>query len=283
MKLGMNMLLWGSHVTKDHFPIFAKIKAAGFDGVELPIFEGDPDHYATIGKELERQGLKSTVVTCLGAEANPISGDAAIRKAGLDRVKWALDCTAALGGELLAGPYHSALGSFSGNGPTEDEFKHGVEVLRHVADHAQKVNVRLAIEYLNRFECYFVTTAKQMARLVDSVDHPWFRCMYDTFHAHIEEKSQADAIEALGDRFIHVHVSENDRGTPGTGQVRWEEAFKALHARDYNGWLTIEAFGRALPDLAAATKVWRDLFPTPDEVFQQGGQFIRSHWESSKH
>ena len=93
MKLGMNMLLWGSHVTKDHFPIFAKIKAAGFDGVELPIFEGEPDHYATIGKELERQGLKSTVVTCLGAEANPISGDAAIRKAGLDRRPgWRVAC-----------------------------------------------------------------------------------------------------------------------------------------------------------------------------------------------
>ena len=91
MKLGMNMLLWGSHVTKDHFPIFEKIKAAGFDGVELPIFEGDPAHYAIIGKELQRQGLKSTVVTCLGVDANPISADPAIRKAGLDRVNISAD------------------------------------------------------------------------------------------------------------------------------------------------------------------------------------------------
>ena len=282
MKLGMNMLLWGSHITSAHYPIFEKIKAAGFDGVEVPLFEGDVAHFTTIGKELARQGLGVTTVTCLGPESNPISPDAAVRQAGLERIQWALDCTASMNGELLAGPFHSALGVFSGNGPTTDELKHGVEVLRKAADHADKTRVRLAIEYLNRFECYFVTTAKGMAALVDAVNHPWFRCMYDTFHAHIEEKSQGDAIATLGDRFIHVHLSENDRGTPGTGQVRWEETFKALHARDYDGWLTIEAFGRALPELAAATKVWRDLFPTADEVFQRGGQFIRSHWKSSR-
>ena len=39
MRTGMNLLLWTTHVTEEHFPLFAKLKQAGFDGVELPLFE----------------------------------------------------------------------------------------------------------------------------------------------------------------------------------------------------------------------------------------------------
>ena len=49
--------------------------------------------------------------------------------------------------------------------------------------------------------------------------------MYDTFHAHIEEKDPRAALQDCADVLVHVHVSENDRGTPGTGQVAWDETF----------------------------------------------------------
>jgi len=117
---------------------------------------------------------------------------------------------------------------------------------------------------------------------VKAVDHPSFRCMYDTFHAHIEEKSQAAGVAACKDVFAHVHISENDRGTPGTGQVRWDEAFRAIRSTGYDGWCVIEAFGRALPDLAAATRVWRDLFPSPEEVYTKGIAFIREKWAAAE-
>jgi D-psicose/D-tagatose/L-ribulose 3-epimerase len=110
------------------------------------------------------------------------------------------------------------------------------------------------------------------------VNHPNFKAMYDTFHAHIEEKDQASAIRTVAPVLAHVHISENDRGTPGTGQVNWNAAFKTLREVKYDGWLTIEAFGRALPDLAAATKVWRDLFPSPEDVYEKGIAFIKSRW-----
>ncbi len=105
--------------------------------------------------------------------------------------------------------------------------------------------------------------------------------MFDTFHANIEEKSAVKAIAELGDRFIHVHISECDRGTPGTGQVHWDEVFPALKKAKYDGWLVIEAFGRALPDLAAATRVWRDLFPNPEHVYTQGLRFMKERWASN--
>jgi D-psicose/D-tagatose/L-ribulose 3-epimerase len=278
MKTGMNLLLWTTHVTEEHFPLFAKLKKTGFDGVELPLFAGDAAHYKTIRKELDNQGLGCTTVVCAMPDANPVSTDPKVRQAGLDRLKWAIDMTATLRGEIMAGPYHSALGQFSGQGPTEDEKRWVADVLRAAAEEAQKAKVMLAIEYLNRFECYFLTTAADAKALVQRVNHPHFRMMYDTFHANIEEKQIGPTIASIAGSFIHVHISENDRGTPGTGHVPWDETFRALKQVGYDGWMVIEAFGRALPDLAAATKVWRDLFPTPEEVYTKGLQLIKEKW-----
>lgn len=278
MKTGMNLLLWTTHVTSELYPTLGKIKAAGFDGVEVPIFGGDVAHYKALGAELKNLGLRSTAVTVVSPEANPISPDAKVRQSAVDRLKEVIECVAAHGGENLCGPFHSPLGVFSGNGPTADEKKHAADTLRKVAEFAATAKVQLAIEYLNRFECYFLTTAADAISLVNAVNHPSFGCMYDSFHAHIEEKEQASAIRTVAKGLRHVHVSENDRGIPGTGQVRWAEYFKTLKEVGYDGWMVIESFGRALPDLAAATKVWRDLFPKAEDVYTKGLAFIREQW-----
>jgi D-psicose/D-tagatose/L-ribulose 3-epimerase len=282
MKTGMNLLLWTGLVTDEHYPLLGKIKAAGFDGVEIPVFEGEPAHYKKVKAELDRTGLRCTTVTIVTPEASPISPDAAVRKAAVERLKWAVECNHALGAETMVGPFHSPLGVFSGEPPTADEKKRAVEVLRQAADFAKAANLMLAIEYLNRFECYFLTTAADAAALVKEVNHPNFRTMYDTFHANIEETRPSTAIRTVAPYLAHVHVSENNRGTPGTGQVDWFESFRTLREVGYDGWLVIEAFGRALPALAAATRVWRDFFPSPEHVYENGIQFIRTMWEASR-
>jgi D-psicose/D-tagatose/L-ribulose 3-epimerase len=275
MKLGMNLLLWTTHVTEEHFPTIGKIKAAGYDGVELPIFDGDVSHYAKIGAELKRSALKSTAVTIMTPDANPISPDASVRQQAIERFKKIIGNAAAAGSELLCGPFHSALGHFSGQPPTADERKRAVEVLRQAAEMARAAGIRLAVEYLNRFECYFLTTAAEAAALVTAVQHPAFGMMYDTFHANIEEKDPPSAFRAVAKQVIHIHISENDRGTPGRGHVQWKETFGEIKRAGYDGWLTIEAFGRALPDLAAATRVWRDFFASDAEVYTEGIRFVR--------
>lgn len=282
MKTGMNLLLWTGHVTEEHFPLFAKLKADGYDGVEIPLFEGDPTHYKTVRTELDNHGLKCTTVTVVNPEVSPISPDASIRSAAIDRLKWAIDCNAALGSETMLGPFHSPLGVFTGEGPTADEKKRAAEVLRKAAEYAAQTKLMLAIEYLNRFECYFLTTAVDAVALVKSVDHPNFRTMYDTFHANIEEVRPSTAIRTIAPVLAHVHISENHRGTPGTGQVNWFESFRSLREVGYDGWLTIEAFGRSLPALAAATRVWRDFFPSPDYVATHGIKFVKTMWDLAK-
>src|SRR5438477_4738920 len=89
MKIGMNLLLWTTHVTEEHFPLLAKLKKVGYDGVELPLFAGDAAHYKAVRKELDNHGLGCTTVVCAMPDANPISPDAKVRQAGLDRLAWA--------------------------------------------------------------------------------------------------------------------------------------------------------------------------------------------------
>jgi D-psicose/D-tagatose/L-ribulose 3-epimerase len=281
MKTGMNLLLWTTHVTAEHFPILEKLKKAGFDGVEVPLFEGDANHFKTVRKELDNLGLGCTTVTVVGEDANPISPDAKIRKAAVERIKWAIEMNAILGSEAMAGPFHSPLAVFSGSPPTADEKGRAADTLRQAAEIAGQHKVLLTIEYLNRFECYFLTTAADAKALVQAVNHPNFRTMYDTFHANIEEKNATASIRSLVGHYAHVHISESDRGTPGTGMVHWDETFKTLREVKYDGWLVIEAFGRALPALAAATRVWRDLFPNAEEVYTQGLRFMKEKWAAA--
>jgi D-psicose/D-tagatose/L-ribulose 3-epimerase len=275
VKIGINFLLWTSKVGESHYPLFGALKKMGYDGVEIPVFEGDSRGYKALGAVLRDQGLEATAITVMSAGTNPISPDPKIRQAARDRLRWVLDRSGEFGAEILCGPLHSALGVFSGLPPTREEQDRGVEFFREMAGHAEAVRVPLALEYLNRFESYFLTTASDALAFVDAIDRPACGMMWDTFHAHIEEKSVAP-LETLGRRLVHVHLSENDRGTPGTGQVHWPETFAALRRMGYDRWLVIEAFGRALPDLAAATRVWRDLFDDPLILCESGLDFIRS-------
>ena len=278
MKYGMNLLLWSGEVTEELFPVCEKLKEIGFDGVELPIFNLDLD-YAAIGKQLDSLGLGRTGVTIRNEDDNPISPDPEVRKKGVELTKRTLDVCAQAGIETLVGPYHSAIGYFSGAGPTDDEWKWGVESMRQVAEHAGQVGVRLGVEALNRFECYLLNTHADSARFVREVDHPSCGMMYDTFHSNIEEKSVTDAIMAGGDKLFHIHISENDRSTPGQGAIRWDENFDAISKSGYDGWLVIEAFGLALPEIAAATKIWRKMFTDELTLAADGLAFMKGEME----
>lgn len=282
MKIGFNMLLWTPFVTEEHFPVFEKLKETGYDGVELEVIEGMPDDYAKVGRELDRLDLERNAVSIIPDQArNPLSDDENERRAGVEHLKWAIDCAAALGAETLCGPYYQPLGEFSGQPTTEDEKQRGADAHREAAEYAQSVGVGLAVEALNRFECYFVNTMEDLAAHVRRVNHPNLGLMYDSFHANIEEKDPIGCLDGCFDLLRHVHISENDRGTPGKGHVRWDELFRKLRSGGYDAWLTIEAFGRTLPELAATICVWRDLSASIEEVYEVGFETIKNGWEEA--
>jgi D-psicose/D-tagatose/L-ribulose 3-epimerase len=282
MKIGFNLLLWTTHLEDRHLPIVEDLKRTGYDGVEVPIFQGDQAHYRMLARQLGDLGLERTVVSVVpSVELNPLDPEPAVREKGVDFLKRVLDNAAALGATTVCGPLHSTLGHFTGVGPTEDEKKRCVAFHQKVGDHAKSVGIPITLEALNRFECYFLNTMEDLGKHVERVGHPFIRGMYDTFHCNIEEKELIGCIGKSSGFIDHVHISENDRGTPGRGHIDFAAVFKALKAIKYDGWLTIEAFGRGLVELAAATKVWRDFFPDPKQVYQEGFTVIRDGWRKA--
>jgi D-psicose/D-tagatose/L-ribulose 3-epimerase len=277
MKLGMNMLLWSTDVSGvEYDPTFALLKDAGFDGVEIPIFDREVDKYAELGRRLDELGLERLAVSARGGDDNPISDDPAVRAEAVAATKANVDSAAALGAPLLCGPLGAPLAVFLGAPPTAEERARAVAYLQEVAPYAQERGVTIALEYLSRFEMYLTNTAADLAALVREVDHPSVRMMYDTFHAHIEEKDPRAALQDCKDVLVHVHLSESDRSTPGTGQVDWETTFAAIQEIGYDGWVVIEAFGDSLPELAGATKIWRRMFESEEQLCRDGAAFIRA-------
>nr|WKN34890.1 sugar phosphate isomerase/epimerase [Tunicatimonas sp. TK19036] len=268
-KVGFNVLAWSAVVSEELFPIIDRLKDIGYDGIEC--FVGAPDEaaYQKVGDHARQLGLETTCVTVVSPNENPIDPSAAVREKGLNRIKWAIDRTHALGAKVLCGPFHSAHAHFPKHAPQDQEYGWAAEVLHAAGEHAAQADITLAPEALNRFECYLCNTMDQLVRLVEAVDHPNVRAMFDTHHANIEEKKLSKAIQTVAPVLAHVHISENDRGTPGDGHVPWDDAFSALSAINYEGWLTIEAFSRADPDFANSINVWRE-YSEPWDIAEQG-------------
>jgi D-psicose/D-tagatose/L-ribulose 3-epimerase len=274
VKYGINLYLWADDMHDSLMPVLESLKKIGYDGVEVPIFDLDTSKWAVWAKRLDDLGLQRTANTVIAPEHNPVSADPSIRQAAYEHMQKVVDCCATVGSTILCGPHQVALGVFTGRGATPDEWKRSVEHLRRVAEYAAPSGVVLTEEVVNRFELYHLNTLDQAVKLVDEVGHPNCKIHLDTFHAHIEEKNTAEAVRRAGKRIAHVHVSENDRGVPGTGSVAWDATFGALADVGYDGWLTVEAFGNFLPNLAAATKIWRPLFESEAQLAADAFAFL---------
>ncbi|SMO48908.1 sugar phosphate isomerase/epimerase family protein [Fodinibius sediminis] len=277
-KIGFNLLAWSAVVSDEMLPIAERLKNIGYDGIECFLAPIEKEVYRNFGKEVADLGLDMTCVMVLGPEENPISPSAEVRQKGLDRIKWAIDRADDMNAGALCGPFHSAFATFHDKAPDEDEYKRSAEVLAKAGEYAEQAGILLAPEAINRFECYLCNTMEQLVYLVEKVSHPSVKAHFDTHHANIEEKNIGDAIRRAAPVLGHVHISENDRGTPGSGHISWDETFGTLAEIGYDGWLTIEAFTRDDPDFANSINVWRE-YSKPWDVAENGYALIKEKCE----
>ena len=241
----------------------------------IPVFDLDLAKWKVWSHRLDDIGLARTANHVIAPEFDPVSPDPAVQRRAFEHMQRVVDCCVAVGATVLAGPHQIALGVFSGAGPTDAEWARSVDHIRRVSEYAAPSGLILTEEVVNRFELYLLNTMAQAIRFVDEVNQPNCLIHLDTFHANIEEKRPGNSIRSAGKRIGYVHISENDRGVPGSGHVAWDATFAALHHVGYDGWLTVKSFGNALPNLAAATKIWRPLFDSPDQVAREGFAFMQ--------
>ena len=277
MKFGVSTYIWSSACDQSVFDVLPVLRDRGFDGFEFPVFRAKGFPAAKIRRASADHQLECTAASGFVDGLSLISNQRDVRRTSVAHLKDLIKCTADAGAPILAGPMYSPVGYHTGKRRTSDEWHWALEGYQAVGETLHSHGVTLAIEPLNRFETYFLNTTADAIQLCEDVGDPLVGILLDTFHANIEEKDIGAAYTLAGKHLKHVHISENDRGTPGSGHIQWNEVFHSLAQLEYDGWLTIESFGFALGDLSAAASIWRDIETVPQAVAFEGIQFLRDN------
>jgi D-psicose/D-tagatose/L-ribulose 3-epimerase len=269
---GAHAFIWAGEWTPEGAErVIRGAAEAGLDFVEIPLLHPESMDVSGTRDLLDRYEIGCTCSLGLPKAAHlPFAPDAAERF-----LRTAVDVTAALGSDALSGAIYTHLGTLTRKPPTEDELAEVARVIKGVARYAAQQDVSLGIEAINRYETYLINLASQADAMLDRIDEPNVFVHLDTYHMNIEEKGFYYPIVATGSRMQYIHLSESDRGTPGTGNVNWDEVFRGLEAVGYNGRLVMESFAAVNEDIIGATALWRDVVGDPQALIRDGLTFLR--------
>ncbi|MEC3878294.1 sugar phosphate isomerase/epimerase family protein [Parapedobacter sp. 10938] len=278
VKLGVSTWLWTSPFrAEEAATLFEKIASHGYDAVEIAVEDPALIDVSTVKAALQANQLKAIICGAFGPTRDLTSDDKLLQRTGLDYIEACLDIAGALGSRVFAGPMYSAVGKARMVAPAQRaiEWERAVINLQAVCESAATRGLEIALEPLNRFESDLVNNADDLLRLIGDINHPAAKICLDMFHMNIEEPDPEAAIIKSGDKLIHVQVSENYRGTPGTGNASWDAYRRGLEAINYQGVVSIESFTPANKELAAAVCIWRNLAESQDSFARDGHAFLK--------
>jgi D-psicose/D-tagatose/L-ribulose 3-epimerase len=279
MKVGINLLLWTANPTfSRHARILDDLKAWGFDLFEIGVGGLDASEINKFSKKASDLGLGITALDVfLASDMDTISSDPAKRKKAKDFIRLCIDKTVDIGATTFSGPLYQGLCNTTQTGPSDEEWKWAVDILRECASYAKGKGVRIAAEPINRFEAYLVTSVKQAYDFAMDVGVDNFGILADTHHSNIEEYDTAESWSRVVDRIYSVHISENNRGIPGFGHAIPPRVFEVLKKGGYEGNLVIEAFNANVPEIAGMLRLWRPFVDQESTIAREGLKFIKSH------
>ena len=279
---GVSTWLWTSPFNRETIALFPKIKSFGYDAVEIPVEDPSLIDLDLVKKALADQELKGIICGAFGPSRDLTHDDPAFHQTCFTYLDSCLEIASELGAGFVAGPMYSAVGKARLVSPEQRqvEWERAVTNLRKVCRRAGEFGLDLAIETLNRFETDLINTSEDLMRLIGDINEPQAKAVLDGFHLNIEEPDLESAIRRVGDKLIHVQVSENYRGTPGTGQTNWAAWKRGLEAINYQGTISIESFTPQVKELAGAVCIWKPLVPSQDGFAKDGLEFLKK-WASS--
>lgn len=275
MKLGIHAMAWTAHWSDESLPLIDRVAELGLDFIEIPLMDVDDVHPEPIRARLDAAGIDVVTSTVLSERTDITSSDPDVRAAGVAYLRHCVDVTAELGSPQLSGVIYGMHGKRPHDRPARQDWQWSADCLADVADHAADRGLAIGLEPVNRYESPLLNTCEQAVELADLVGVPNVRIHLDTYHMNVEEKSWAEPVALAGERLCHFHLCENDRGTPGTGLVDWDELFGALGELHYDGYAGLESFVDVSEDMVAGTCVWRDLAPSGDVLVREGTAFLR--------
>lgn len=274
---GVSTWLWESPFSTKSSHLFSKIKKLGYDLVEIPIEDPNLIDPKELKKALLDNGLKVSICGAFGPTKDLTHTDPIVHQQCFDYLEHCFELCNILDVGFLAGPIYAAVGKARLVSPEQRKIEWDLAVtnLHKVCTMAEGHELCIALEPLNRFESDMVNTAVDVMRLVTDINHGAARVLLDGFHMTIEEKNIRQAINTVGDKLIHVQVSENHRGVPGTGITPWNDFKLGLDDINYSGGLVIESFTPEIKELAAAVCIWKTMAESQDEFARQGLEFLK--------
>lgn len=223
----------------------------GYDGVELAV--RDP---AEVDAEALQQAVRAAglSVAALGTGQAYLkdglsltSDDAGIRRRAIERIGAHIRMAAALGAPVIIGLIR---GRITGSRQATDA-RLG-DALEQLLPVAERADVRLLIEPVNRYETDYLPTVGDVLEVIARIESPRLGVLADTFHMNIEEASIEQALRRCGGRLGHVHVADSNRHAPGWGHLDFAGILGVLKEVGYRGYLSAEIL--PLPDPAGAAR-----------------------------
>ena len=271
-RLGMHFSLWAPAWTREAAEAALPEAARyGMQVVEIPLLQPETIDVPHARAVLGAHGIAPSASLCLPedrmAQTNPAGATAFLMPA--------LEAAHALGCTFLGGVTYSALGFRSGKPPTEREYDNIAEALRPVCARAADYGITIGMEPCNRYETHLMNTAEQGLALKRRIGADNVAIHLDTYHMNIEEKGIGHGFTVVAGHAQYVHLSESDRGVPGTGTIDWDDAFAGLARAGFVGDLVVESFVTLPPEIAAALCVWRPVAPDRFAVLEQGVSYLR--------
>ncbi len=277
IRFGLNLLLLGDSVTPAVLREFARIRRAGFDGVEVPVFAPDSVAVSPLRAAAGKHGLALTLSGALPPGACFYSRQRAARQRATAYVRGCIRVAHALGAHVICGPLYKPVGDVDESVPLAQQRRAAAAALTPLAREAHAAGIVLAFEPINRFETNLLNTVDDGIAFCRAIGSPGAGLLLDTFHMHIEEKNSAHAIRraAAAGVLAHVHASENDRGIAGSGQVQWPAIAAALRAARYRGWIVLESFAQTNQAIRTAVSCWRPFYPSASAFMRDGLRFAQ--------
>lgn len=270
---GIHTSLWSHSWTREAAELsIAEAAKYGLAFVEIALLEpakADTGHTRAL---LEKHGVDAVCSLGLPNDSRPTNNP----DKALEFLTLALDKTAEIGAKALSGVVYGSIGERTGNPPTEAEYDAVVKVMDKAAAHARTLGLELGLEAVNRYENHMMNTTEQVVRVIEHIGAPNVFLHLDTYHMNIEEKGQANGILKAGEHLKYIHLSESDRGVPGTGTIAWDEVFAGLAGTGFKGGMAMESFIHMPPQLASALSVWRPVANSREEILAEGLPFLRN-------
>lgn len=278
MRLSIATFVWTGSFVDDELDLVQKVSDLGYDELEV-VFDGSGGVSAEkLRDRLEQAGLGATVLAFALPDRDVSAADPAIRQAGVSYLTDALDFAATIGAPLVGGPIAHPPGRARTIDADERsaEAANAAESLRAVGDLAGERGLGVAVEQLSRYDSDMFNTATESLAFLSEVDHPSVGLLLDTFHMQMEELSIGEAIRSTDGKLLHFHAVESHRGQLGTGQIPWDEVFRALSDIGYDGTASLESFASSGPEMDGLVNMWRPWFKDSDEFASKSLEFARA-------